>query len=75
MIRKVLLFIAAIVAGTFVMEVLQNIGADVWIARGLGAVSAAFVGVLGYYLFLRGKPESSPDTRQPAGDRHGVQGR
>ncbi len=36
MIRKVLLFIAAIVAGTFVMEVLQNIGADVWIARGSG---------------------------------------
>ncbi|MEX3600588.1 MAG: hypothetical protein DI613_10495 [Kocuria rhizophila] len=75
MIRKVLLFIAAIVAGTFVMEVLQNIGTDVWIARGLGAVTAAFVGVLGNYLFLRGKPESSPDTRERAEHRNGVQGR
>lgn len=55
--------------------VLQNIGTDVWIARGLGAVTAAFVGVLGNYLFLRGKPESSPDTRERAEHRNGVQGR
>lgn len=54
MIRTLLLFVTAVVAGTFGMEILQNIGTNVWLARGLGAAISAAVGMLGYFMFLRG---------------------
>lgn len=51
-IRILVILVVAVVIGDFVLAVSQNIGAGVWLARGLGAVTAGIVGGAGYFLVL-----------------------
>jgi len=52
-VKWIISLILSVGVGTFMMNILENIELNVWIARSIGALVTAIVGLLFYYLWIK----------------------
>ncbi len=52
-VKWIISLICSVWIGTFAMNILNNIGVNVWIARIAGAIVCVIIGLLFYYLWIK----------------------